>query len=275
MDRREFIQISASVAALAAGGFTPLLAADRKRPAQRRGNKFGPTSGPRNIFIKPPAIEPVTGHLPRFRPAADGAMKGDFWAKYSLVQSLGAGAKSRNRVTGSLGISFKGSVCRSTETRENNPANVVTNKIHCTGDLNCAAKWTLQSSVAGADDLGFTESGLWDGKKMTVRSKSWTQTRATANPLIAQWALAPLLASGKLKAKPFQFDMLDNSTLRPNQTITYCGPVEVAVGKAKITLDCYVQTGQAILPIHYLVDTAGRLQLITQENTNWALAKLG
>jgi len=51
--------------------------------------------------------------------------------------------------------------------------------------------------------------------------------------------------------------------------------VEVAVGKAKIQFDCYIQTGQGILPIHYLVDTAGRLQLITQENTNWALAKLG
>ena len=34
------------------------------------------------------------------------------------------------------------------------------------------------------------------------------------------------------------------------------------------------QTGWGILPTHYLVDKAGRVQLITQETVSWALTKL-
>jgi len=278
MDRREFIQISASVAALASGGLLPLLAAEPKRPRRRRRDKFGPASGPRNIFTQPPAIEPITGYLPRFKPPGGGSMKGPFAAHYHLVLHTGSGATSRSRVSGSLSVSFADAICTTKETRgarPARPASVVRNRIRCNGDLNAAKKWTLKSSVLGATDLGFTESGTWDGKQMIVKSNSWTQTRATSHPLIAQWALLGLLASGKFKTNPLQFDMLDNSTLRPDQTLTYAGKVEVPVARGKIKLDCYSQTGYGVLPIHYLVDDAGVVQLITQETVNYALAKLG
>ncbi len=275
MDRREFIQISASAAALASGGLLPLLAAEPKRPRRRRRGRFGPASGPRNIFTQPPAIEPITGYLPRFKPPGGGSMKGPFAAQYHLVQTSGAGATSRSRVSGSLSVAFADAICTSKETRGARPISVVRNRIICRGDLNAVKKWTLKSSVLGATDLGFTESGTWDGKQMIVKSGSWTQTRATSHPLIAQWALLGLLASGKFKTKPLQFDMLDNSTLRADQTLTYSGPVEIPIAKGKIKLDCYRQTGYGVLPIHYLVDGAGVVQLITQETVNYALAKLG
>jgi hypothetical protein len=146
--------------------------------------------------------------------------------------------------------------------------------LHCTGNLKTAKTWTLKSSVERAADVGFTETGAWDGNLMTVKAKSWTQKRTTSLPLISQWALLPLLASGKIKKKPLKFDMLDNSTLRPGQTLGYCGKVEVPVSGVKVKLDCYAQTGYGILPTHYLVDDAARVQLITQETVNWALTKL-
>jgi hypothetical protein len=150
----------------------------------------------------------------------------------------------------------------------------VDTKLHCTGDLNTAESWTLKSSVQGIADTKFTETGAWDGKQMTVKANSWTQKRTTSHPLISQWALLRLLASGKIKAKPLEFDMLDNSTLRPDQTLRYCGKIDVPVAGGKAKLDCYAQTGYGILPTHYLVDSAGRVQLITQETVNWALTKL-
>ena len=202
-------------------------------------------------------------------------MVDEFTATYSLVQAHGSGATSRNRVSGSLTVSFKGAICTSREIRENRPASIVKTKLHCTGALNTAGTWTLKSSVQGAPDLGFTESGGWDGKQMTVKSKSWTQTRTTSHPLIGQWALLPLLASGKIKGKPLEFDMLDNSTLRPSQTLRYCGKIEVPLASGNAKLDCYAQTGYGILPTHYLVDDGGTVQLITQETVNWALTKLG
>jgi hypothetical protein len=269
------MQLSTSAGALAAGGFLPLLAADRKRRAGRRAKKRRTISGPSNIFTEPAAIEPITGYLPKFKPAGAGAMTGEFNATYSLVRSHGSGAKSRNNISGSLIVSFKGEVCRSTEIRENRPANIVKTRLHCDGALNTVKKWVLKSSVERAADLAFTETGVWDGKQMTVKSKSWTQTRATSHPLIGQWALLGLLASGKLKNKPLEFDMLENSTLRGDQRLRYCGQVDVPVTGGKVKLDCYAQTGYGIVPTHYLVDAAGRVQLITQETVNWALTKLG
>jgi hypothetical protein len=274
MDRREFIQLSASAATLASSGLLPLLGAEKRRPGGRRRNRLAPVSGPRNIFTEPAAIEPITGYLPRFIPAGDGSMKGPFAATYSLIQMQGSQAKSRNRVSGSLKVSFADAICTSSEIRTARPANTVRNRVRCAGDLNLVKRWTLKSSVTGAPDLGFTEIGSWDGKQMIVKSNSWTQTRAVSNRLIAQWALPGLLAAGKFRDKPLQFDMLDNSTLRPDQTLSYSGRVEVPTAKGKIKLDCYAQTGRGILPIHYLVDTAGRVQLITHETVNWALTKL-
>ena len=87
-------------------------------------------------------------------------------------------------------------------------------------------------------------------------------------------ALLPLLAAGKFRKQPLRFDMLDNSTLRPGQVLRYCGKVDVPVARGNASLDCYVQTGYGILPVHYLVDGGGRVQLITQESVNWALTGL-
>ncbi len=83
-----------------------------------------------------------------------------------------------------------------------------------------------------------------------------------------------MLSSGILKSKPLRFDMLDDSTLRSDQTLTYSGPVEIPVAGGKAKLDCYAQTGWAIVPTHFLVDAEGRVQLITMSTVNWALSNL-
>ena len=36
-------------------------------------------------------------------------------------------------------------------------------------------------------------------------------------------------------------------------------------------MDSYVQMGESIVPIHYLVDDKGQVQLITMGTVNWAL----
>ena len=274
MNRREFLQLSASISALSAGGALPLLAAAPNRPKKRRPKKRRPFSGPPNIFTEPAAIEPITGYLPKFKPALAGAMNNDFTATYTLVQALGSAAASRNKVSGSLIVTFKDAICTVKEIRANRPDSIVETKIRCAGDLNTAKSWTLKSSVRNLANTEFTETGAWDGKQMTVKANSWTQKRTTSHPLIGQWALLQLLASGKLKGKPLEFDMLDNSTLRGDQTLRYCGKVEAPVAGGKVKLDCYAQTGYGILPTHYLADDAGRVQLITQETVNWALTKL-
>jgi hypothetical protein len=274
MDRRNFLQATA-VTALAAQGYLPLLGAERRtRPAKRTG-RTTVYRGPKNIYTEPAAIEPITGYLPRFKPLSRGSMRKAFSAKYTLVACHGSAAKSKNRVRGSIDVGFSGGICKTTEMREARPQNVVTTETTCTGRFNTASGWTLDSSVQGMPDLRFVEKGSWDGKTMRVKSKSWTQTRSTSRRLIARWALLPLLSSGIIKSKPLSFDMLDDSTLRSDQTLSYTGPIEIPIAGGKAKLDCYAQTGWGIVPTHYLVDTEGHVQLITMSSVNWALADLG
>lgn len=274
MDRRNFLQATA-VTALAAQGYLPLLAAERRiRPRQRAGRNTV-THASKNIYTEPAAIEPITGYLPRFKPLAQGSMRNAFSAKYTLIACHGSAAKSKNRVRGSLDVAFSGSTCRTTEIREANPQNIVTTEMTCNGRFNTASRWTLDSSVQGMPDLHFIEKGAWDGKTMLVKSKSWTQTRSTIHPLIGRWALLPLLSSGTIKSKPLTFDLLDDSTLRSDQTLRYTGPIEISVAGGKSKLDCYAQTGRGIVPTHYLVDTEARVQLITMSTVNWALSGIG
>jgi hypothetical protein len=272
MDRRECLHVM-TAATLAANGFLPILASAREKRVRTRSKK-DVSHGLTNIYTEPPAIEPITGYLPKFTPADKGTMRKAFVAKYALVSCLGSAAKSRNNVGGSLDIAFSGSTCTTTEIRKGTSQNIVKTELKCDGPLNTASSWTLDSSVEGIEEVHFVEEGSWDGKTMLVRSKSWTQKHSTSHPLIGRWALLPLLASGKIKSKPLRFDMLDDSSLRPDQVLRYEGEVEIPLASGVAVLDSYAQTGQGIIPTHYLVDKKGRVQLITMSNVNWALSDL-
>lgn len=279
MKRRDFLALATTTAAaLAAEGFLPVLAAEgtSKRPARNgQGHrKPGPLSNGTNIFTEPCAIEPVTGYLPAFAPIASGAMQDGFTASYSLIAWKKAAAISTNRVRGSLRIRLAEGQYETRETRTSKKANTVRTTMHCARDLNTVKSWRLESSIAGEEELRFVEEGVWDGTIMTVKAKSWSQQRTTTHPLIARWALLPLLASGRLKNRPLRFDMLDDSTLRPDQTLRYSGEIEIPVKGGKAKLDSYAQAGQGIVPTHYLVDRDGRVQLITMSHVNWALSAL-
>jgi hypothetical protein len=268
MERREFFKTTAvTAAALAAQGYLPLLAAEKKR----KGKK---TQASVNTFTDPCAIEPLTGYLPKFSPAAGKLLGEAITAQYSLILYSSSAAKSKNSVKGSMDVSFNNGRCKAVETRAGGhraPKNTIKTTLQFSGEFNTASKWTLASTIEGRNDLGFTENGAWDGKTMTVKSKSWTQERTTTHPLIGRWTLLPLLASGTLKKKSLTFDLLDDSTLRPNQTLIYEGEIDVPVKGGTAKLDSYAQTGQGIVPTHYLVDNKGRVQLITMTTVNWAL----
>ena len=273
MDRRNFLQITA-VTTLVAQGYLPLLAAERKGKNKKKAGKKGVYAGPKNIYTAPAAIEPITGYLTKFKPAVMGTMSKPFSAKYSLITCYGSAAKSKNSVNGTLDIAFSDATCSTTEVRKGKPQNIVKTELKFSGKFNTASSWTLESSVEGIPDVHFVEKGTWDGKTMVVKSKSWTQKKSTSNPLIGRWALLGLLSSGKLKSKPLMFDMLDDSTLRSDQTLRYTGQIEIPVASGTAKLDSYAQTGYGIVPTHYLVDAEGRVQLITMSMVNWALSDL-
>ncbi|MCP4309685.1 MAG: sulfatase-like hydrolase/transferase [Bacteroidetes bacterium] len=229
-----------------------------------------------NSYVEPNAIEPVTGYLSTFSPLSGKNMQGDFTAHYELVAWMGAAEKSKNAPMGSLDVSFDNGQCRTIETRDGRgtvaaPGSTVKTSMKLSGENNTTTQWTLESQVEDRDHVNFIEEGLWAGKTINVKTKSWNRQMTTSNPLIHRWALLPLLASGSIKEAPLVFDMLDDSALRPNQTLSYKGRIDVPVEGGEVKMDSYVQIGESIVPIHYLVDDKGQVQLITMGTVNWAL----
>jgi len=139
------------------------------------------------------------------------------------------------------------------------------------GEHHAARQWEIESVVEGNDDVRFVEKGSWDGNIMQTSTASWSREYSTSRPLIHRWALLPLLASGSIKESPLVFDMLDDAAVRKNQTLRYQGQIDVPVKGGEARMDSYVQTGEGIVPIHYLVDDNDRVQLITMGAVNWAL----
>jgi len=277
MDRREFLQITTATI-LSTQGYLPLLAAQGKnKKKKRRAGRKGIGKGLAITYTEPSAIEPVTEHLKEFDPVSTGTMSKPFTARYSLVYCRGGNEWERNSVKGSLDVAHDNSIYTTTDIRvlkKDQPRSIVKTELKCRDELNATDSWTLDSTMEEIPETHFIEKGSWDGKAMVVKAKSWTQEHATANPLIGRWALLGLLSSGELKEKPLTFDMLDDSTLRGDQTLRYAGEIEIPVAEGTAKLDSYVQTGWGIVPIHYLVDSDGRVQLITMSTTNWALEDL-
>ena len=263
MERRIFLQIS-TLAALAAQGNLPLLA----RPT---------TWGGDNRFVEPAAIEPITGFLPDFSPLPSGTMNRDFSAKYRLIRQYGQkNGTAYNFDSGSLELAFSGGICKTVETRIKRDGlhNTVKIVLKFQGEFNSAKSWTLESTIVDRPETRLVERGSWDGKAMTVKAKSWTNSYPTGKLLIARYALLPLLASGMLRKAPLRFDLLEECALRRDQTIRYAGEIEIPVAGGTAVLDSYAHTGSGSVPTHYLVDKAGRVQLITMQTVNWALSEL-
>jgi hypothetical protein len=288
MNRRDFLRLTAYASSLILAERHPLLSAGRQKIRPRLQQQFAKrtTAASRNIFTEPPAIEPVTGYLNKFRPVAAGSMRGNFNAKYDLIKWRPINnqtGRPRNIVSGSLKIVRKANgrntVYESVELRTGQTTSRVTTKLNCRGKLDAVVKWTAVSDIMNGSeaqpDLRFEEQGIVSNGNIVRTNKLGIVKSVNSHTLLPQEALFTLLTGDMVKSGDLHFDMLQNGLVfKPNQTLHYSGQIQVPVAGGTATMDCYAQTGYGILPTHYLVDGHGRVQLITQENTNWALKEL-
>lgn len=107
----------------------------------------------------------------------------------------------------------------------------------------------------------------------------WTSVRGCWYRLERATGLAPgefRIAVPNLEANPpvnATFDLLqDLSLFKANHMLVYHGEtrLKLKVGRT-VTLQAYVQTGEGVLPIHYLCDEERRPQLVTTSLLSWAL----
>ena len=287
MKRREFLLVTAMASTAAVSGYLPLLGRTQERIKEAESVTPGSPKLTRNIFTQPPAIEPITGYLPSFRPVSGGSLNlGDYELTYKAIVWNGVNpetGKSRNGEAGSL-------VLRRRQDGEHAFYTVDQKRQHgkrfnhlhaelvCSGSDDALTEWRITSSFLETrtgnevPDLTLREEGTVRDNTIHISDgRTNTEFRAT-DPVLSQWNVPGLLAKGSLRDITFRFDLMHElSVFKPGQTLRYSGEVQIPVATGNVNLHCYAQTGYGVLPTHYLVDGTGRVQLITQSMLNWAL----
>lgn len=277
VDRRQFIETGAIAAALAAAGRLPLLAADREG-----GSGIEPPDDPY-------AVKPIHDYLSRYSPAA-GELRGrDRYALTYDIVHWGGGdwktGKATNSVVGRLAIRRRtardGHVVFGVrqQTKIGGVDNLIEANISCNPDEWTSLRdWTCRSYSTrprgGNDPLSeIGETGRCNRGQIRIESGDQRYSHKATNPVVAQWTVPDLLIHHPKRARKATFDLLqDLSLFKPNQALSYDGETRVELrGGQNTTLQTYAQTGEGILPTHYLMDDQGRPQLITCSILSWAL----
>ena len=140
-----------------------------------------------------------------------------------------------------------------------------------TCDLNDTLQsWTLNTHREDSNGNPLPISKLREhgqNKNGHIQSQDSAYQYQAQSTVLSHWTLPHLLMRNVLSL-PITFDMLqDLSVLRANQSLIDEGPIDLDSG----TYNSYAQTGEGILPTHYLLDDRQRPQLITFGLISWAL----
>lgn len=276
LSRRQFLKTGAIAAALVGAGRLPMLSAQTGSEAS-----IDATRGP---YV----LKPIRDHLRRFSPAEVPLSKsGNYRLTYDIVHwnwVSGRQGTYANSVLGQAAIERNAAGDRviydvNQRTRIGGVDNFLDARIICeANDLNSLRKWTLSSysrSVKGELDpqSKLDEAGSCDNGRIRIESDDHNYGFAAKNPVVTQWTVLDFLICKANPALKVAFDLLqDLSLFKPNQALVYDGvtPLELKGGRT-LELQTCAQTGQGVLPIHYLLDEQRRPQLITNSILSWAL----
>ena len=275
IDRREFLQSGLMAASLLAAGRLPLLAGQTQTGSG--------IDGPGEAY----AVKPIRDYLPTFSPSGAHVQEGHHTLRYDIIHwnwgRQGRGTHA-NTVVGKVTIACKSEDDRAVyEITQNTTVggvdNVIEAEIACHTDaLHSIRSWRLKSHEVGPggarDALSeLVEKGRCDAGKIEVEGGRYRYDREATRPVVTQWHLPGFLMRSASRDLHLTFDLLrDAALLKPNQTLTYDGQVEVPVQNGQtLVLESYAQTGEGILPTHYLVDSKRRVQLVTCSFLSWAL----
>ena len=277
MDRRQFLQSGLMAAALATSGRLPLLSAEES------------VSSSIDASTGPYVVKPVRDYLSRFLPVEGVLGRKQYALTYDIVHwhwSKGKRDTFANTVIGKVDIKRKeanGQVVYnvSQETLIGGVNNFIKAQIICnTDELNSLRHWNFQSYEV--DPKGrivppskLTEKGSCRDGYIRIDSGNHQYEFYSKREVLTQWTIPDVLISKANLKLSIKFDLLQYLSLfKSNQSLVYDGETTVRCkGGRSLTLQTYAQTGEGILPIHYLLDSQGWPQLITSSMVSWALSK--
>lgn len=277
INRRQFLQSGLIAATLAATGRLPLLASEAGT-----GSGIDTSSGQY-------AAKPIRSYLRSFSPPEKRLQA---HAQYSLNYSIvhwNGGTRTTDRmsnsVVGSVAIKRRtaGSAVIyevSQQTRIGGVNNVIEAQITCNPDeFGSLRKWNLRTyhtgPKGGIEPLSqIKENGSLSNGSIRISSDGSSCSYSADNPVVTRWTVLDFLIRKANPSLSVTFDLLEDLSLfKPNQSLAYDGETRVTLkDKQTVTLQTYAQTGEGILPIHYLLDANGCPQLITSSILSWALS---
>jgi len=279
INRRQFLQTSAVAATLVAAGRLPLLGAEPDS-----GSGIDPSTGLH-------AVKPIRGYLPRFSPIAEPLQgRKSYTLTYDIVHWGGADRKtgmSANSVVGQVVIKRKAGIGEvayeiTQDTRIGGVKNFIEAEITCNaGDGISVREWKVRfyytQRQGDTDPLSeIREAGRCRRGQIQIDSGSYRYGYSAKHILVTQWTVLDFLIRKANPAANATFDLLqDLSLFKPNQSLVYDGKTPLSLkGEKTVTLQAYAQTGEGVLPIHYLCDEQRRPQLVTNSILSWALTKV-
>jgi hypothetical protein len=157
--------------------------------------------------------------------------------------------------------------------------NILEAEIVCAADeLNTLQSWEIRTHnevpTGGKLDLSeMSETGDVKAGRIRVKGGPEEYGFTATHPVVSQWTMLDFLARHGSPSTSASFDLLqDLSLFKANQELVFDGTTDVAVaGGRTVKLATYSQTGEGVLPIHYLLDEQRRVQLVTQSLVSWAL----
>ena len=279
ISRRQFLRSSLIATALAARGQLPLLAQERTT-----GSGIDAATGPY-------ATKPIRDYLERFSPTdVPRAQRQNYALRYDIVHWDAVSKKTRaltNSVVGEVVV--KRTVAGNQVTYEvrqrmriGGTDNFIVAEIVCDPDRwNSLRRWKLRSYHTARDGQTnplsvLTEEGWCKDGSIQVRGDNYRCRYTAQNPVLSQWTVPDFLMRCTSSPLNVCFDLLqDLSLFKPNQSLVYDGSTPVKLkNRRTVSLQVYAQIGQGILPIHYLLDSQGRVQLVTSSILSWALASV-
>lgn len=280
MDRRQFLQSGLMAAALASAGRLPLLSVK-----ESVGSGIDASTGPY-------AVKPIRDYLSRFSPAEVPLGKRKRYVlTYDIVHwhwPRGKRGTYANSVVGRLTIKRRMGNSQvmydiSQQTTIGGVNNSIEAEIICNAeDFGSLRSWRLRSYELGlkgeTDPISeLTEKGTCRGGRIRVESGNYNYEFEAKYSVLTQWTVLDFLVRKAGRQLRTEFDFLqDLSLFKPNQHLAYDGETVVKCRDGhRVTLQTYAQTGQGILPTHYLLDSQGRPQLVTSSILSWALSRRG
>ena len=279
VNRRQFLKTGAIATALVTAGRLPFLSA---RP--EADPSIDASTGPH-------AVKPIRDHLKRFSPVQMPLREsGNYSLTYDIVHwnwINGRPGTYGNSVLGRVAIERVKADDQivyevNQRTRIGGLDNFLEARIACeANDLNSVGRWTLNScskSVKGElDPLSkLDEKGRCDDGRIRIESDGHKYGFSANNSVVTQWTVLDFLMRKANQALDVTFDFLqDLSLFKPDQVLISddVTPITFKNGSS-LSLQTYAQSGQGVLPIHYLLDEQRRPQIITNSILSWSLAQL-